>query len=523
MSENKEKEADKIARQKLWLESEKRLTTGFNPEDLRTSGLLAIERKSWASALLRLTEAVRWGISDLQTLDSLGEAAYRTKTPQALMPFQQSYTDPLVAVHMARAFLMMGQIPQCRQYLDISQDTLLKEAILTVTKFEKNIETAIVAVTTPLKNPSENLNLIEYWQLLAPVAEVAGREDLVLRAERKLKAYAYDRPVVHFNQALRFLAKGELSAGWKLYDWRLGPGSPCAARLSCADLSIWEGENLFGKKLVVILENGFGDQIFSLRFCQALIDDGFNLTIAVRSELFSLVKTSFPQLDIHRSEDVYLPEYWRNKPKPDYWVYAFSIPARSQHTGYVATDGYLKADVVLTKKISDQIKVKNPQSLPIKSITWHGDIQTAPMRTRAYSVTEILQQSEILKTPCVVVSLQKDATSAEIKVLEQETKNHGCIFINPAAELTDFSVTAAWMQNCDHIFSCDTAVAHLAGALARPSTVLIRNKSIWHWISSENTIERKNISKWYSSVEVKFALTPKYSYMFDITNELNSI
>ena len=520
MSENnidkKTADKEKAQRIELWIKTEKKITMGFDPEDLRTSGLLSIDKKNWMAVLLRLSEAVRFGVRDLQTLDALGEAAYRTKTPQALLPFQNEYTDPAVAVHMARAFLMMGDILLCRKYLAISIPTLLSEAITAVTKFEKNIETAMDAMTTPLKNPSENLNLIEYWQALAPVAEVSENQKLLFQAERKLKAYAYDRPVVHFNQSLRLLACGEISAGWKLYDWRLVPGSPCAQPMVCADISVWEGQNLSGQKLLVVLENGFGDQIFSLRYARALINDGIQIMIATSPEMFELVQFSFPELNIHLIKNIYDVNYWKNSSRPDYWVYAFSIPARSKHFDYVCTAGYLNADRSLTEKIKFEIQLINPQNLQVQAICWHGDIRTPAMRTRAYSVTEFLEQTNVFKNPCVLVNLQKDITPDEFLILQREALIHHCILINPANDLVGFSVTAAWMKNCDHIYSCDTAVAHLSGALGLKSTVLIRNKSIWHWISHFNCALDKYFSKWYTSVEVKYALNPKYSYMFDI-------
>ncbi len=514
MSE-KVKNEDKIQRQKLWLETEKKITLGFSVEDLRTSGLLSVERRNWRAALLRLTEAVRWGVRDLQTLDALGEAAYQTKTPQALLAFQNEYTESMVAVHMARAFLMMGQLQECRKYLAISNDTLLKEAIAKVISVEKDIQTAIEVMTSPLIHANENLNLIEYWQLLSPVAEVAANHQLVQQAERKLKAYAYDRPVVHFNQALRLLACGELSAGWKLYDWRLAPGSPCAQPMACADISVWEGEDLKGKELLILLENGFGDQIFSLRYCQALLNDGIHLSIATSPELFELVKASFPKNSVHLMKDAHQIDYWNSKNKPDYWIYAFSVPARSKHFSYVCTEGYLQAHANSVAEVKLEITKINSEFLPVRAITWHGDIATAPMRTRAYSVTDFLEQSEVLKSPCVLINLQKDVTAAELSILKKAATDNKCILLDPSQRLNDFATTAAWLTNCDQIYSCDTAVAHLAGALSLHLTVLVRNKAIWHWIASEAGAGQYK-SNWYSSANVKYALTPKFSYMFDI-------
>jgi len=60
----------------------------------------------------------------------------------------------------------------------------------------------------------------------------------------------------------------------------------------------------------------------------------------------------------------------------------------------------------------------------------------------------------------------------------------------------DFTDTAAAMEALDLIISCDTSVAHLAGALGRPAWVALRHAPDWRWL-----LERKD-SPWYSSLRL---------------------
>jgi len=60
----------------------------------------------------------------------------------------------------------------------------------------------------------------------------------------------------------------------------------------------------------------------------------------------------------------------------------------------------------------------------------------------------------------------------------------------------DFSDTAAAMEAMDLIISCDTSVAHLAGALGRPTWVALRHAADWRWL-----IDRED-SPWYPQMQL---------------------
>src|SRR5262249_16338174 len=45
-----------------------------------------------------------------------------------------------------------------------------------------------------------------------------------------------------------------------------------------------------------------------------------------------------------------------------------------------------------------------------------------------------------------------------------------------------FLDSAAALANLDLVISCDTAIAHLAGALARPTWLALRHAAEWRWL-----------------------------------------
>jgi hypothetical protein len=54
-----------------------------------------------------------------------------------------------------------------------------------------------------------------------------------------------------------------------------------------------------------------------------------------------------------------------------------------------------------------------------------------------------------------------------------------------------FIDTAAMMMEMDLIVTCDTSIAHLAGALGRPVWVALRHIAEWRWL------DKRTDSPWY--------------------------
>ena len=67
---------------------------------------------------------------------------------------------------------------------------------------------------------------------------------------------------------------------------------------------------------------------------------------------------------------------------------------------------------------------------------------------------------------------------------------------NYAADLKDFSDTAALIANLDLVISVDTSTAHLAAAMGKPTWILNRYDTCWRWLLNRTD------SLWYPSVKL---------------------
>ena len=56
--------------------------------------------------------------------------------------------------------------------------------------------------------------------------------------------------------------------------------------------------------------------------------------------------------------------------------------------------------------------------------------------------------------------------------------------------------TAALIENMDLVITVDTAVAHLAGAIGKPTLLLSRYNACWRWLAGQE------MTPWYPSMRV---------------------
>jgi len=88
-------------------------------------------------------------------------------------------------------------------------------------------------------------------------------------------------------------------------------------------------------------------------------------------------------------------------------------------------------------------------------------------------------------------SLQKSEDAEQIKELHPEFS-----IIDLTDNIDDFADTAGAIMNLDLVISIDTSVAHLAGALGKPTWIVLSHNSEWRWLA-----ERKD-SPWYPTIRL---------------------
>lgn len=110
-------------------------------------------------------------------------------------------------------------------------------------------------------------------------------------------------------------------------------------------------------------------------------------------------------------------------------------------------------------------------------LIWAG--KTVP-RDRSWPLERLLP---LMEDPRMAFwSLQMGERSSDLK-----TTGIGTLVRDLSPAITSFADTAALMNGLDMVVTIDTSAAHLAGALGKPTWMLLRYVSDWRWLDQGDT------------------------------------
>jgi len=319
----------------------------------------------------------------------------------------------------------------------------------------------------------------------------AGRFRAAARAFNRGLSVQPNHPGCLFSLGLAALTVGDWAAGWPLYEWRwmgssLGLSVP---RPNVPGLAWWAGGPLAGRRLLVLGEQGFGDNIQFARLL-AMAPGPSRIVYAVARPLHRLLRQSLADAPFP-IEVIDIPEIPRAR--ADAFVTLMSLPARLGLTqaSLPPFTPWLRADPAEAEAWGARL----PAGGPRVGLVWRGNPELITDRWRS---TDLSAWRPLLRLPGVAwVSLQKlEAGKRGAKVARERRLLAAEGVIDPTEDLVDFAATAALIEALDLVIAVDTSVAHLAGAMGKPVWMLNRASSEWRWGW------RQTRSDWYPTMRI---------------------
>jgi hypothetical protein len=351
----------------------------------------------------------------------------------------------------------------------------ISEVYRALGRFDDAISAARRAIDLAPDDPVclHNLAVIQYHRL--------ELDDCIASAEKALTINAF-LPGSHFQIAEALLLRGEWERGWDEYQWRFDlPG--IAPLMPPTTRPRWDGTPFADETLLLVADQGFGDVIQFSRYIPWAAERCPNIAVASAAEMIPLLRQVYPAALLFTD--------WRNAPPFRAFRALSGLPGLhgTRPDRVPGGEPYLRADPARAAAWSERLDRLVPVAFHRIGIVWAGRPTHNNDRWRSATLADF---APLAALPGVaLVALQKGPAAA------QAGQYFGAApLINIGAEIADYEDTMAILQSLDALVTVDTSVGHVAGAMGRPTFILLARAPDWRWL-----LDRTD-TPWYRSVRL---------------------
>jgi tetratricopeptide (TPR) repeat protein len=492
------------------------------PQYLFTLGITRQRQRRFEEALQAFDRATQLKPDAVELWRHRGNVLVDLKRPdQALLSFQEvlklNPRDRDAAYNSGSMLLQLKRLEEALSSLNLSDQlqpnhapTLQKRA-LALHELGKSEEALVDIKRAHALAPSQ----ADICNNAGVLLQRLGRDDeALLWIDRALKLRP-DYPDAIINKAFSLAHLRRFAEAFALYDFMkvLHPGHAEAewrrshldlllgnfeagwagreARIRLPELPIarfdypqprWLGkEPVDGKTILVQMDEGSGDTIQFVRYVPMLAARGARIILMVADTLCPLLSEFAGVSECVPFSATTLPAF-------DMYCPITSLPLAfgTKLDTIPSETAYLPAPAASRLQIwEDRL---GPHDRLRVGLVWSGNPKHVNDHNRSLPLSALAQ---LLDLDATFVSLQKDLKPEDKPTLLAQTA-----IVDLTDHLTDFAETAALVSCLDVVITVDTSVAHLAGALGRPTWILLPDWPDYRWL-----LDRDD-SPWYPAVRL---------------------
>ena len=362
--------------------------------------------------------------------------------------------------NLANVLLMKGDVANAEAIFSklLQQDQKNIEALIghaSANRRLNNLEAALLSIERALSLEPDNVAALN---LAGAINRELGDYDSATEQYSAALAIKADDQAARANLGMLKLLQGDWADAWPLYE----------ARVQVQDfknpwggfnLPLWRGEDLNGKRILILSEQGYGDSIQFARFIPELHKRGADVAFAAQPELTRLFDG---QIDGATVLDVANPK----QEKFDYCALLMNLPGVLKINDPSQVDGtpYLKP-----KPVPDAVtqRLESLQGLKV-GINWQGNAAHKEDRKRSIPLDALGALTSISGVSWVNLNFSDAADTPDQ-------------FTNVADLIDDFADSAALISALDLVITVDTATLHLAGSIGAKCWGLLSFVPDWRW------------------------------------------
>ena len=316
------------------------------------------------------------------------------------------------------------------------------------------------------------------------------------QAASRLARKPTERAVITFSLATLALSRGDLVSGWALYEQRLSPDWPKSVAFLAPGRRLAPGDALTGRSLLVLAEQGIGDEILFANTLPDLIDelgpDG-RLAVAVDPRLVDLFQRSFPTARVcaHATDRAGGRRRRRAAVAPaehvDAWTPLASLAQRYRRAlADFPHASYLTPDPARVRRWRDWLGAR-----PAVGVTWRSG-KAAGERRRFYP--DLADWAGLLRIPgAQFVNLQYGDCEDDLAALEQlgGTEIRRPPGLNIKDDIDDLAALCTALQGAVCVQNATGALAGACGA----RVAFVGGPGSWTQLGAERT-------PWYADAQL---------------------
>lgn len=473
--------ANEVERGSAYLEQSLQLKPAF-PAALNGLGLAQRKLGKLEEALASFAAAARTP-GQLEALCNYGDVLFLLNRREAavqayvaVLSFSPRYLPALV--NLGAALYRMRRYGEsaeaCREALSVNPASInafsnLGNALAELDRPGEALSFHNQALTLAPEDPELLSNLGNTYLKLNRVTEA-------LACFQKSQKLAPSFREAVFLEGTSWLRLGNGAEGWWRYEYRLQED------LFAKDKKprLAPGVDLQGKTVLLELEEGLGDAFQFLRFLPELRKRGARLQLELTDSMRGLVSRTFPYVELLRERE--------GSPDHDYRSSLMSLPFffQTDVDSLPATGAYLNPPPERLAHWRDRL---GGDRRPRVGLVWAGHPKNIMDHRRSMPLATLRTLFEGFEG--TLYRLQKDCPERDRETLEAWTE-----LKTPLPGGSDFDELAALVCNLDLVVAVDTSLAHLSGALARKTWILLAHSPDWRWL------EDRSDTPWYPNTRL---------------------
>ncbi len=431
-------------------------------EVVRGLGLACMDAHRYAAAEQHLQEAIRLGDSSIEMQLALGETYHQLERyPEAVDAFQRAIDGSASFQAELWQKLAAAQVMSCNY-------------VAAMASFQKLLD-----VFGEAKNPSAGgLSLCLTYM---------GEFERALRFLDKYLAFSPSDAVLRMQRAQIRLLHEDYAKGWEDYLYR---GLTDAKQFRVLPLPQWDGEPLEGKTIIVLAEQGLGDQVM---FASCLPDlcklAPKKIYLEVVKRVAPTLARSFPECEVIPTRQDRKLEWVSSIKDADCYIPLGDLPFHFRKSREAfPREPYLRSDPAKVAHWRSELAKRGAP--PYIGLSWKGG--TAGTRASVRSLDPSMLMPLVHAVDATWINLQygdvEDGVSAF--AAESLTLHH---WPEAIADLDEF---AALIEALDGVVTACNTTVHYAGAIGKKVWVLAPKIPEWRYGVSYATMP------WYADVSV---------------------